>query len=437
MALTKRIPPAQELIRLSLPFLGAIAIAAKLTAAPPPSTRPAIPENVSVPPLAPPTPPPATRPVHTRPAVVSDFPPGPFPPGSSPATSPAQAQPGNQSNPSAPRTGVYYTTFAVRSDLSTLEVVSRRMGWSIEAMKKTGKTLEYDLSGESFQVYVPSDYDGTSAYGLLIWVNFGAGGSVPVKGWLDVLNHRKLIWIGPNMAGNGRYWPIRVGLALDAAANMKSLYRIDPARIYVAGLSGGGRAASMLGVGFPDVFTGGCYIAGCDYYRDVPLGEPGRFWQRNFFPPPRPIFKLAKTSSRHVLFTGEGDINFDQTECNYKAFLGDGFQHVTLFEPPQMGHAPPDPKWFEKGIAALDTPPAPATKPAAARPKPAPDAIPAPDMLTQQTREAESDLRSARLYINAKLYPQARQRLTRILQKYPTTPAAAEARKLLEATVGR
>jgi hypothetical protein len=137
---------------------------------------------------------------------------------------------------------------------------------------------------------------------------------------------------------------------------MKSLYRIDKTRVYAAGLSGGGRAASMLGVGFPDVFAGGCYIVGCDFYRDVAAGGPGLLWARNFFPPPPALFKLARTRSRHVLFTSERDTNREQTESNYKAFLNDGFKHVTLLEPPAMGHAPPDTQWFEKGIDALDAP---------------------------------------------------------------------------------
>lgn len=299
-------------------------------------------------------------------------------------------------------------------------------------MAKTGKKLEYDLSKENFHVFVPSSYDGTAPYGLMVWVSPGGGGAVPVPGWLDVLDRHKLIWIGPDGAGNDQYWPCRVGKALDAAANVKSLYHIDPARVYVAGLSGGGRAASMLGVGFPDVFAGGCYVGGCDFYRDVPLGEPGRFWARNFFPPPRPLFKLAKTNSRHVLFTGADDINREQTECEYKAFTGDGFKHVTLLEVKRGGHSAPDPEWLEKVIAALDTPPVPATN-AAVPSRRAPDTRPSTESLTGEPRQADGDLKAARLYIDARLYAQARQRLTRIIENYPAGTAAGEARKLLEA----
>ena len=131
-------------------------------------------------------------------------------------------------------------------------------------MLKMGKELEYDLSKTYFDVYVPGDYDGSVAYGLVVWVSPGGGGTVPDEGWRGVLDRRKLIWVGPALAGNDAVWPVRVGKALDAVANIKSLYRIDDTRVYATGLSGGGRAASMLGIGFPDVFAGGCYIAGCD-----------------------------------------------------------------------------------------------------------------------------------------------------------------------------
>jgi len=75
--------------------------------------------------------------------------------------------------------------------------------------------------------------------------------------------------------------------------------------------------------------------------------------------------------------------------------------------------------------------PTPRRQPAGPKPK-TPGTIASSDPITQETREAESELRSARLYIDAKLFAQARERLGRIIEKYPTTATAAEARKLLE-----
>ena len=56
---------------------------------------------------------------------------------------------------------------------------------------------------------------------------------------------------------------MRMGVAIDAALNIQKRYRIDPKRVYAAGVSGGGRVASMLGVSYADVKRGGVHLR-CD-----------------------------------------------------------------------------------------------------------------------------------------------------------------------------
>ena len=51
---------------------------------------------------------------------------------------------------------------------------------------------------------------------------------------------------------------------------MNKQYCLDPARIYISGCSGGGRAASWVAMGYPDVFSGGLYMIGADLYRALP-----------------------------------------------------------------------------------------------------------------------------------------------------------------------
>jgi len=96
-----------------------------------------------------------------------------------------------------------------------------------------------------------------------------------------------------------------------------------------------------------------------------------------------------------------------------------------------MGHHPPDTEWFEKGMAALDeklepptakiTTPKPTTRPVATT--------------TSQPTDPQSVsnhlLATAKLYIDNKQYEIARQKLNWIIQTYPNTPAATEAKKLL------
>ena len=124
--------------------------------------------------------------------------------------------------------------------------------------------------------------------------------------------------------------------------------------------------------------------------------------------------------------TGKGDINRDQTINNYKAFTSDGFRHVTLMEF-ATGHCA-NARDFEMALAALDARPDPDASPASQ---------PAAATRPQPLQEVDADLKAAQMYIDGGLYPQARQRLARILEKYPGTAAAADGRKLLDTIAGK
>ena len=144
----------------------------------------------------------------------------------------------------------------------------------------------------------------------------------------------------------------------------KAPYQIDDQRIYIAGASGGAKVATVMGVCFSDVFRGGFYMLAGDFYRHIPTGEPDHVWFKAFNAPPGKFFLDAKKRSRHVLLTGETDINRAPITAFAAAFKADKFEHVTLLDIPGLGHQLPDAEWFEKGIAALDEVPASTTKPA-------------------------------------------------------------------------
>ena len=244
--------------------------------------------------------------------------------------------------------------FSERSLESLPKTLPQRLGWKLDKLKAEGVEVEYEIEKESFEVYIPADYDGAKPFGLLVWVSASPSGTV-YRPWMELLDKHHLIWIGANNAGNSRSAPIRLGLAIDAAHNMRLKYAIDDDRIYVAGGSGGGRCSSMLGVSCPDSFRGGFYMIGCDYFRNIPTGEPNRYWPRSYLRPSTRLMALAQRRSRHVLLTGETDPNRPQTKGNYDlGFRKDGFAHVLYLEVPAMGHELPPPDWFEKGLAFLD-----------------------------------------------------------------------------------
>jgi poly(3-hydroxybutyrate) depolymerase len=220
----------------------------------------------------------------------------------------------------------------------------------------------------TYQLYVPGDYDGSKPFGLFVWISAGPSGGLPRADWQKVFDDHHLIYIGPDRVGNDvdtiwRHW-----MALESVRNARERFpSIDANRIYVAGVSGGGRIASHVAIVNPDTFNGGFYIVGCDFYRDTRAPGDGPHagkWYRGFWRTPSPkLIALAK-ANRFVLLTGETDPNNGNTRSVYSGYKDALFKHVQLFDVPGMGHHVPDVAWFEQGIAFLDSVDAPATKPA-------------------------------------------------------------------------
>jgi len=265
------------------------------------------------------------------------------------------------------RTGRYDLTFTQRSPLSAPSKILARIGWSLANMQAQGAETDYRLENERFLAYVPAKYRGDEAYGLIVWVSPGDPPLVRPE-WYALFDKHRFICIAAHRSGNERSAVVRIGLALDAAHNCKAIYNIDPKRVYVAGLSGGGRISSMTAICFPDVFCGGYYIIGCNYYRSVPMpGDLTKIYPRSFSSPPGNLLGMAKNQSRHVLLTGDADMNQPQTKANYEAMKSDRYRYVTYIQVPGMGHMPPVGEWFEKGLLALDAGGGPATRPASGR----------------------------------------------------------------------
>jgi len=265
------------------------------------------------------------------------------------------------------QSGDVETRLSARSPESAIKEQLRRFGWRWEQIHSAKDEGDYDLSAESFQVRVPESYKpGDGGWGLLVWVSPSGSGRVPRKDWPDVLDKHKLIWIAADNSGNQRALWCRVGLAVDAAENLEKQYTIDPKRVYVAGMSGGSKIANLLGLAYPDVFTGGMYCCGPAFYRDIEAPpQPGehlgagqrRVYPRACYPPPIKLLTLTKQQSRHVLLTGENDMNREPTRAIYeKGFKTDGYKHVICIEVPGMGHQIPSAEWFEKAIEFLDDP---------------------------------------------------------------------------------
>jgi predicted esterase len=206
-----------------------------------------------------------------------------------------------------------------------------------------------------YSVYVPESYTSDAQpYGLFIWLSSGGRGKA-MQGWFKALDDQKLIFIGPSDAGNGAYPVWRVFIALESVRQAKVHFNIDPDRIYVGGVSGGGRMSSIAATFYPDVFSGAFCMCGVNFWQNIPVANnlmwPG-FWPA----PDSRILTKARADERFVLLTGTRDMNLENTKGVFAAYQKDHFAHMTYLEVPGMGHQPADGEWFNKGIVALDQP---------------------------------------------------------------------------------
>lgn len=217
----------------------------------------------------------------------------------------------------------------------------------------------YVIGRESFEVYVPECYEPNTPFGLLVWISPGPVGTTDnMPGSKELMDKHKLIWVGANHSGNPEnVYLRRIPLALDAAYNMQKLYTIDENRVYVAGLSGGGRSASMTAFHHSDVYAGGIFIIGANYWlsMDVP-GKKNTRWQSGGSWPHRENLLRAKEFGRYVFLTGDYDGNRLQMHTYYERAYSKMLDHALYIQVPGMGHQAPPPEEFEKAIVFLDQP---------------------------------------------------------------------------------
>lgn len=112
--------------------------------------------------------------------------------------------------------------------------------------------------------------------------------------------------------------------------------------------------ASLLAFHYPELFRGGFFFYGCNYYRDLAVpGEPDTIWQARFRRPER--LKSLRQDHGFVLLTGEKDFNRPQTKAIYDAMREDGFRHVTYLEIPGADHYYGiHAEWLARGLESLD-----------------------------------------------------------------------------------
>lgn len=161
-----------------------------------------------------------------------------------------------------------------------------------------------DLSEERFRLYVPPGDPPVDGYGLIVFIAPWDDGSVPLD-WRGVLDRHRMIYVAADRSGNdfNMLWR-RLPLALHAYDNVAARYKLNPARIYVAGFSGGSRTAMRAALSYPDVFRGAILNAGSDPFGDAGIAVP-----------PADLFRQFQQRSRIVLVSGAEDLLIDARDA--------------------------------------------------------------------------------------------------------------------------
>ncbi len=183
----------------------------------------------------------------------------------------------------------------VRRTLSPIEA-DRVLGY-LRAKSQSLPEQSIDLSGEHFALYVPLGNAPPEGYGLIVFIAPWDDGAIP-REWRQVLDRHHMIYVSADRSGNhnNMLWR-RLPLALHAYENIASRYRLNAARVYVSGFSGGSRTAMRAAPSYPDVFRGAILNSGSD-----PFGDSG------IAVPPADLFREFQERSRIVLVSGTEDL---------------------------------------------------------------------------------------------------------------------------------
>lgn len=198
---------------------------------------------------------------------------------------------------------------------------------------------DYDSTRQTYERYVPPQYDAGRSWPLVLFIspgNKGAGWS----GFRQACEQQGILFAGPHAAGNNCPMRERMRIALDVLDDMRRRYHIDPDRTYLAGFSGGGRVAAGIAFSLPEYVGGVIPIcAGADL-REEP-------WLRH-----RAIDRL---SVAHV--TGDGDFNQPEVQLFRQLQLSGVGVRARVWNVPKLGHSVPRDatlgealRWLEEGL---------------------------------------------------------------------------------------
>ena len=203
-----------------------------------------------------------------------------------------------------------------------------------------------DPAAEEWDLFLPRDFDPKKPAGLIVYVSPAPNPDIPER-YVELWNQHGLVVIGAYRSANEQPINRRAGLAVSAQLALRKHYAIDPRRVFVSGMSGGGRMSTRLGLMAPQYFKGVLAFCGADYYKGYPVTQKTalgkREWQgRNWTAipdgqqPSAAAVVQSRIETRFVLLSGPEDTARNHEDWE-SAMKNDGFKTLLVMEP-GLGH---------------------------------------------------------------------------------------------------
>jgi hypothetical protein len=210
------------------------------------------------------------------------------------------------------------------------------------------------LQKESYLLYVPNTYDGSEPFGLIVFISSGDAVTGLPPGWENVLSAKRILFLAAQNSGNPRYDNRRLGLAVLGAERIAQDYRIDPKRIYAAGVSGGSRIACDLGFYQSDLIKGVITSVGVNFPGNPPPATNAQNLPYGVIQATPTELADAKNNVRFAIITGPGDFRHGDILRIYNTgFLKEAMQ-CKLFDVPGMGHTTCDGETLNQAIEYIE-----------------------------------------------------------------------------------
>jgi predicted esterase len=209
--------------------------------------------------------------------------------------------------------------------------------YDVDAARQLSKTLPADRAVK-FRLRLPP---ASGPIGVVVFVKPYPPGEI-LPAWVEPFDRRNLAWICAGEFGDRDPVEQRMLVAMMAVKLVEQLAEIDPHRVFIAGIWGGGHVASDTIMKFPERFAGALYIS----------GGSGQMPEESLLP-------LARTR-RFVFITGTRDNSrYDVRELSAR-YQRAGMTNTLLFDLPNFSHEYPGAKVLERALDYLleVTPPA-------------------------------------------------------------------------------